>query len=119
MNEKSLEGAFRSAAPYKGKALQDYFAPVVAQSESQLNGVNRGFLITMATWVVRKFKNRGIPVGHMEKFCLPDGKAFNFLNALMAQVVAVLRKRGLKEADELLQDRFLQKFDEAFKRASR
>jgi len=136
MMEENLEVSFKAAKPYKGKSLKGWLFKWFAMPESELAKINSGFLTIMTAWVVEKFKKRGVPVGHLDKFVdhranerkiadrttladLMEAKSppkFNFADALMAMAMSILRKRGLKEADELTKSPLFVDFDKAFQR---
>lgn len=85
--------------PYQGKNLAGWLSKWVNMPVNELEKLNSQFLATMATWVVRKFGERNVPVGNLERFVLPTGKKLNLMDTLMAMVVMTLRRRGLIEAD--------------------
>jgi hypothetical protein len=88
--------------PYQGQALSGWLEKWLTIPAETLAKANQSFLTNLTTWVVRKAQQRrkgGVPVGHLETFCLPADKNFNLVETLAAHIVSVFRKRGLVEVD--------------------
>lgn len=116
-----LQKAFAAGKAYRGKNLADWLAKWVLMKTPDLEKVNRQFLTILTTWVVKRFAARrkgGVPVGNLGRFALPDSQKINFIEALCAFVILILRKRGLIEADRQPSDSFRRLLD-AFDRAPR
>lgn len=100
-----LESAFRTVAarrPYKGKTLTDWLVRWVEMSPRDIESQNSQFLKTMTTWIFRKYSGRGgkgVPMGYLGRFVLPETQKVRLFETLTAQVVRLLRKRGLVEVD--------------------
>lgn len=108
-----------AAKPYKGKAIVEWLGKLIGMPMQDLEKLNRPFLTIVTTWVVRQARKRrkgGIPTGNLERFVLPDDRKLDFVDAFCAQVVLVLRKRGLVEADSMPTDSFRRLLD-AFDRS--
>lgn len=107
--------------PYIGKSLLGWLGKWVTMTTKDLEKVNQPFLKTITTWVVRNYAQRrkgGVPMGDLAKFALPNTQKFNFIEALIAQIVLTLRKRGLLEADTQPTQQF-QRLLDAFDRCKR
>jgi len=116
---KTYLDAFSNAKPYKGKTIGEWLAKWIGMPMQDLEKLNRPFLTVVTTWVIQKARERrkgGIPTGSLEKIAFPEDRKVNFVETLIAQVVLVLRRRGLVEADSQPTDSF-RRFLDAFDRA--
>jgi hypothetical protein len=107
--------------PYRGKSLLEWLGKWVSMTTKDLEKVNQSFLKTITTWVVRTFAQRrkgGVPMGYLPKFAWPETQKLNFAEALAAQIILTLRKRGLLEADTQPTRQF-QRLVDAFDRCTR
>ena len=106
MDTKTLDQAWQIAAkkPYKGRSLADWLNRFMYLAPHTLDQNAAQFLPTMTAWLMKQYREGrkgGVPTGYLEKFASEESQKVPFFDVIAMMVIRILRKRGLREWDEI------------------